>query len=62
IIEVKANKSPDVGIAQIEKQKYYEPLVHYHKPILALGLSFYRKKAKAESKGGFSIIYATKEL
>jgi hypothetical protein len=60
IIEVKANKSPDVALTQIEHQKYYEPLLHYHKPIIALGLSFHRKKAKAESKGGFSITYATK--
>ena len=52
VIEIKVNKSPETGLAQIEKQKYYTHLLHLHKPIYALGISFHRKKTDAESKGG----------
>ena len=62
IIEVKVNKSPEVGLAQIEEQKYYTHLLHFHKPIRAVGLSFHRKKADAEGKSSFSITYASKML
>ncbi|MES2198717.1 MAG: PD-(D/E)XK nuclease domain-containing protein [Chlamydiota bacterium] len=62
VIEIKVNKPPEVGISQIEEQKYYMHLLHLHKPIHAIGISFRRKKADAESKGSFSITYVTKVL
>lgn len=62
VIEIKVNKSPAVGIAQIEEQKYYTHLLHFPKPIHAIGISFHRKKAEKEGKSDFSITYATKVL
>lgn len=62
ILELKMNKSPEIGIDQIEKQKYYEPFLGKDRKILAVGMSFSRKKTDKKKKqhSDFTIRYAVK--
>ncbi|HEV2917269.1 MAG TPA: AAA family ATPase [Candidatus Babeliales bacterium] len=46
IIEFKINASAHVALAQIEERKYYEPFLHYQKPIVLLGMNFKRTPKK----------------
>jgi hypothetical protein len=62
IIEIKTDVPPEEGLKQIETKKYYEPFLHLGKPILAVGISFHRKKARDKKKEQFSITYAAKKL
>lgn len=62
IIELKINKTPKVGLKQIENQKYYEPFLHKGLPIHAIAISFIRKKASKKESSGFTISYATKGI
>lgn len=62
IIELKADKAPEVGLEQIKKQKYYEPFLHLGLPIHAVAISFIRKKASKKESSSFTIGYATKSI
>ena len=62
IIEVKVNKQPEEGLEQIEAQQYYQPFLHLGRPVIAIRLSFHRKKSTAKEKSHFSITYAIKKL
>jgi hypothetical protein len=64
IVELKVNKSPEIGLEQIKNQKYYEPFTHKNKKICALCLSFHRTKAdkKKKKSSSFSIDYAIETI
>jgi len=56
VIELKLNQSAEKALEQIENRKYYEALQYQNKPIILLGLNFYRKPNE------FDITYASKEI
>ncbi len=62
IVELKINRPPEEGLAQIEKQKYYEPYLHKGKPIRALAISFLRKKKSKKENSSFEIKFAIKDI
>ena len=64
IVELKLHKLPEKGLDQIETQKYYEPFLHKNKKIIALGLSFLRKKTnkKKQENSDFTISYTSKVI
>ena len=62
IVELKINEAPEEGLKQIETQKYYEPILHKNKPVQALALSLFRRKASKKENSHFLIQYATKEI
>ena len=62
IVELKVNKSSEKGLDQIEKQKYFEPFLHKEKKVLAIGLSFIRKKTDKHESSDFVISYTMKTI
>jgi len=56
VIELKFNQSAEKALEQIEDRKYYDALRYQNKPILLLGLNFYRKPKE------FEITYVSKEV
>lgn len=62
IIELKVNELPEKGLHQIETQKYHEPFLFKKKKIIAVGISFLRKKASKKTRSSFALSYAAKTL
>ena len=60
IIEVKYNGSAKSALAQIEKQKYYEPFLDNKKSIWLIGLAFKRHAKKKKGSSQFELTYVCK--
>ena len=56
VCEVKFNEPVEKALKQIENRRYYEPFLSCGKPIILLGISFFREP------GDFRITYLKKRL